>query len=76
MTIGFFTCKQRQLYSNNGPVPFPVCQTAFSIPIETWVIYKVVHYKLFQGFSQFQEKPNNDTKASDLLRHFEDFLYI
>jgi hypothetical protein len=31
---------------------------------------------LFQGFSQFQEKPNNDTKASDLLRHFEDFLYI
>ena len=36
-TIGF-TCKQRQLYSNNRGVPF-LCQTAFSLPIETWVIY-------------------------------------
>ena len=29
-----FTCKQRQLYSNNGSIPVPVCQTAFSIPTE------------------------------------------
>ena len=39
-TIGF-TCQQRQLYSDNGSVPFPVCQTGFSVPIETFVIYKM-----------------------------------
>ena len=26
---------------NNGSIPFPVCQTVLSIPIETWVIYHV-----------------------------------
>ena len=36
-----FTCKQRQLYSNNGSLPFPVGQTVFSTPIETWVIFRV-----------------------------------
>jgi hypothetical protein len=40
-TIGF-TYKQRQLYSNNGSLPFPVWQTVFSTPIETWVIFRVV----------------------------------
>jgi hypothetical protein len=39
-TIGF-TYKQRKLYSNNGSLPFPVWQTVFSTPIETWVIFRV-----------------------------------
>ena len=40
-TIGF-TCKQRQLYSINGSLLFPVWQTVFSTPIETCVIFRVV----------------------------------
>ena len=38
-TIGF-TCKQRQWIN-----PFPVGQTAFSIPIEIWVNYWVARHK-------------------------------
>jgi hypothetical protein len=41
---GEFTCKERQLYSSNGSLPFPVSQTVFSTPIETWVIFRVVAY--------------------------------
>ena len=33
-TIGF-TCKVRQLHSNDGPV----CQTDFSVSLETWATY-------------------------------------
>jgi hypothetical protein len=29
------------LYSNNRRVPFPVCHAAFSIQIETWLIYQM-----------------------------------
>ena len=38
---GEFTCKERQLYSSNGSLPFPVSQTVFSTPIETWVIFRM-----------------------------------
>ena len=56
LTIGF-TCKQRQLYSNNRSILFPVCQTAFSVPIETYhpmrskkkfqITNKKIHYVSF-----------------------------
>ena len=38
-----FHSKQRQVYSNNGTVSFPVCQTAFSI--EKGVIYKMTRHE-------------------------------
>ena len=44
-----------QLYSNNGS--FPVCQAAFSIPTETWIIYKV------QGFHfVFEQQMNQESQ--------------